>query len=158
MRRRDLSALQVVVVDDSAHVCKLLRLMLSAFDIRHVQAFVDGIEAMHAMRATPPDILLCDWEMQPVDGLTLVRWIRHCENGSLADIPIVMLTGNTDTAKIREARAAGVTHVVVKPVTPQALFDRIAWAVANPPGRPCDLPPPSFDTAAGTGRAPMAMP
>jgi two-component system chemotaxis response regulator CheY len=158
MRRHDLSTLRVVVVDDSAHMCKLLQLMLSAFDIRCPQAFVDGAEAMRAMQADPPDLLLCDWEMEPIDGLTLVRRIRHLENGDLAGMPIVMLTGNTDAAKIREARAAGVSHVIVKPVTPQALFDRIAWAVANPLGRPRDLQPACFDTGAGAGRAPAPMP
>ncbi len=158
MHRHDLSTLRVVVVDDSVHMGKLLQLMLSAFDIRCAQAFTDGVAAMRAIQADPPDLLLCDWEMHPIDGLTLVRRIRGSESDLLAGIPIVMLTGNTDAAKIRAARAAGVTHVVVKPVTPQALFDRIAWAVANPRGRPRDLQPPSFEAGARAGRAPMAMP
>jgi CheY-like chemotaxis protein len=158
MRRRDLSTLRVAVVDDSVHMCKLLQLMLSAFDIGCAQAFTDGAAAMRAMRVDPPDLLLCDWEMQPIDGLTLVRRIRGSDSDLLAGIPIVMLTGNTDAAKIRVARAAGVAHVVVKPVTPQVLFDRIAWAVINPLGRPCDLRLPSSDPAAGAGRAPAPMP
>jgi CheY-like chemotaxis protein len=158
MRRDDLSALRVVVVDDSVHMCKLLRLMLSAFGICHVQAFVDGNDAIQAMRSAPPDLLLCDWEMQPVDGPALVRRVRRCEDADLAAVPIVMLTGNTDAAKIRAARAAGVTHVVVKPVTPRALFDRLAWAVANPSGGTGGLPPTHADAGAGAGRAPAPMP
>ena len=69
-----------------------------------------------------------------------------------------MLTGNADAARIREARAAGVSHVVIKPVTPQALFDRVVWAVTHPLGRPDDLPPPHLDAGAGAGRAPAPMP
>lgn len=158
MKRPDLNALRIVVVDDSEHMCKLIKLMLSAFGIRQVRTYTDGAEAMRAMQAEPVDLLLCDWEMKPIDGLTLVRKVRHFENSFLAGLPIIMITGNTDAHKIREARAAGVTHVVTKPVTPQILFDRIVWALANPAGVLANKAAPKFDAGGGAGRASVPMP
>lgn len=158
MNRVDLTALRVAVVDDSEPMRKLLALMLTAFGVRQVRVFADGIAAMEAMQAEAFDLLLCDWHMRPVDGLTLTRRIRHFEDGGLAGMPIIMVTGTTDEVRLREACAAGVSYVVVKPITPAVLLDRIVWAITNPSPAPPEDCLAARGEAGGAGRAPAPMP
>jgi CheY-like chemotaxis protein len=126
---KDLSALTVMVVDDSAGMRQLMASVLQSLGIRHVQLADNGNEALALHRQGKSDLCIVDWEMRPMDGLTLIREIRRASNQALAFVPIVVLTAHSSPQVVRAALTHGANQFLTKPVVPQTLLNRILWAL-----------------------------
>ncbi len=63
--------------------------------------------------------------MSPVDGVEFTRLVRQAADSPNPFLPIIMLTGHAEKSRVMEARDAGVTEFVVKPVTARAVLDRL---------------------------------
>jgi len=70
--------------------------------------------------------------MEPMDGLEFTRAVRMDPTSPNPFIPIIMLTGHTEMHRIVEARDAGVTEFLAKPVTANGVYARIKSVVENP--------------------------
>jgi len=66
------------------------------------------------------------------DGLELTQMIRQPGANANPYVPIIMLTGHTEKARVTAARDAGITEFLAKPISAKALYQRIANVVANP--------------------------
>ena len=77
-----------------------------------------------------PDILFIDWAPS-FDGLNLVQSIRRGENSPDPFVSIIMVSAYTETNQIKEARDAGVTEYLVKPVSAKRFYDRIVAVIDN---------------------------
>ncbi len=88
-----------------------------------------GIDAFNKYT---PDIVIIDWAMPISDGLEFARMIRQPDTNASPFTPIIMLTGHSERKRVMEARDAGVTEFMVKPVSANALHQRIVNVVANP--------------------------
>jgi two-component system chemotaxis response regulator CheY len=73
-----------------------------------------------------------DWQVEPCNGLELVRRIRNMEASCNPFIPIMMLTGHTEAWRIARARDAGVNVFAAKPVTPQRLITHFVKMIEDP--------------------------
>jgi DNA-binding response OmpR family regulator len=71
------------------------------------------------------DFFFCEAALPDMDGLDLVRWVRR--SAPVPYVPIVVLTGYSRVDAVVGARDAGANLVVKKPLSPQVLFDRLAW-------------------------------
>lgn len=118
-----------MAVDDSAGMRQLLTSVLQSLGVRHVQTADSGPEALALARLTPPDLFIIDWEMRPMDGLTLLREIRRVANTVMAHIPIVVLTAHSSPQVVRAALSNGANQFLTKPVVPQTLLNRLLWAL-----------------------------
>jgi len=108
---------QALLVDDSRSVLNFLKRLIEAD--RNVQAttFTDPVQAIAAAAEREYDIVLVDYEMPGMDGITFIRKLRSLP--SFADIPIVMITSiETDEVRMK-ALEAGATDFLSK--RPQAL-------------------------------------
>jgi len=74
-----------------------------------------------------PDLVITDFHMGAMDGIELVRQVRKM--ASLRFIPVLMVTTESQQAKRMEAKAAGATGWLVKPVQPEALLQVIRQVV-----------------------------
>jgi len=128
----DLSRLSVLVVDDSAMMRDLLIAMLGALGINSVRAVRDGGEAIGALGVARYDLVITDAEMPGMDGIALVKSLRR--DGAAADpyIPIIMLTGRCEREWVEAARDAGVNEFLAKPVSGDALYQRLREVIVNP--------------------------
>jgi CheY-like chemotaxis protein len=72
----------------------------------------DGEEALRAIRADPPDIILLDLLMPKVSGFEVLRDIRSDEK--TRSIPVIILTNSSKETDIREVQSLGVTGYLVK--------------------------------------------
>jgi CheY-like chemotaxis protein len=122
--------INVLVVDDSRPTRMLLRSMLTAGGVRRIAEAATAEAAFAALRA-PTDLVLLDWQMQPVDGLAFARMVRWRPDSPRPYVPIVMLTAHTEISRVAAARDAGVTGFVKKPISAQMLFARIGSALTD---------------------------
>ena len=108
---------QALLVDDSRSVRDFLKRLIEADGQVQVTAFADPLEAMEAAMTHDYDIVLVDYEMPKMDGITLIRRLRALPK--FADIPIVMVTSIESDDVRMKALEAGATDFVSK--RPQAL-------------------------------------
>jgi CheY-like chemotaxis protein len=129
LQLKDLAALTVMVVDDSAGMRQLMSSVLQSLGVRHVQLADSGPEALTLAKQTRPDLFIVDWEMRPMDGLTLMREIRRVTNYNMAFVPIIVLTAHSSPQVVRAALSHGANQFLTKPVVPQTLLNRMLWAL-----------------------------
>lgn len=132
MSRIDFNRLRFVVVDDNAHMRRIVRTLLHGFGAREVNEAEDGAAGLEAFTNNAPDIVITDWAMPILDGLELTRMIRQPGANANPFVPIIMLTGHSEKRRVTAARDAGVTEFLVKPLSAKALYERIVNVVINP--------------------------
>ena len=116
--------MQTLIVDDSRTVRRILRTVLgeAGFDVLEAE---NGREALLQLdRAPGVGLIVTDWEMPEMDGITLLRNLR--DHPDYRAIPVVMVTQETRAARIREALQAGATEYIMKPFTREMLLEKLA--------------------------------
>jgi len=124
--------LKILVVDDNHHMRVLLTEVLRAIGVRDIFEAADGAEALAFLRSRQVDIVMTDLSMQPLDGIDLTKLIRNADDSPNPMIPIIMITGHTTQRRVAQARDAGVTEFLAKPVTAQGVIRRITQVVNSP--------------------------
>ena len=132
MSNYNIESLHFLIVDDNMMMRRLLRSIFHSFGVRHLKEAGDGAEAFRSLATFPADVIVVDWRMEPVDGLKFTRLIRTGEDSPDPFVPILMLTGNTEKQRVFEARDAGVTEFLAKPVSARKLYDRITSMIERP--------------------------
>ena len=132
MIRVDFSRLRFLVIDDSAHMRRIVRTLLHGFGARDVHEAEDGASGLETFNRYAPDIVLTDWAMPIFDGLELTQMIRQPGANANPYVPIIMLTGHSEKRRVMAARDAGITEFMAKPVSAKALYEHILNVVANP--------------------------
>jgi two-component system chemotaxis response regulator CheY len=109
----------IMIVDDSATILMSMSAILkkNGFDVATAN---DGQDAMGKVHSVRPNLIISDLNMPRMDGMTFIKEVR--KSPGLRFTPILMLTTESEPAKRREAKAAGATGWLVKPVTPEALL------------------------------------
>ncbi len=121
-----------LVVDDNKHMQNMIKAILRTLGVINVKVADDGAEGLKEMRTFPADIIICDWKMEPLDGIEFARMVRTGSDSPNPYIPIIMLTGFTEAGRVAEARDAGITEFLAKPVSPKSLYTRIQEIIENP--------------------------
>ena len=127
-----LEAVSVLLADDNPHMRQIVSVLLTNFGIRQIRAVRDGEQALQMLRAWQPDLAIVDFKMDPIDGVEFTRQIRNSSESRNPYLPIIMMTGHSARARVYEARDAGVTEFVVKPVNARTLLDRIMAVIYRP--------------------------
>ncbi|HTK14311.1 MAG TPA: response regulator [Xanthobacteraceae bacterium] len=132
MLRIDFNRLRFLVIDDNAHMRRILRTLLHGFGTREVYEAEDGAAGLEAFTHHLPDLIITDWVMPIFDGLELTQMIRQPGANSNPYVPIIMLTGHSEKRRVIAARDAGITEFLAKPISAKLLYERILNVVANP--------------------------
>ncbi len=131
-RAPDFSGIKVLLIDDSRFMQKLLAQILHAIGVREFQTARDGGEGLRKVKEFEPDLVICDWDMEPVDGEQFVRMIRDPETSPDPFVPVILLTGFSELRRVRAARDFGVTDFLAKPVSPRTLYSRLVALIEQP--------------------------
>lgn len=127
-----LETLKVLIVEDNLHMRALLRSLLNSTGLREVHEAPDGAAALELLNSRKFDFILCDLSMRPMNGLEFTREVRRSRKSANPFVPIIMISGYTELHRVEEARDAGVTEFLAKPVTAQSLYARIAEIMERP--------------------------
>ncbi|HEY9163652.1 MAG TPA: response regulator [Magnetovibrio sp.] len=128
----NLSRLNFLIVDDNKHMRALVKSILHALGVKSVLEAGDGADAFKELRHFPADVIICDWNMSPLDGLDFVRMVRTASDSPNPFVPIIMLTGHTEMNRVMEARDSGVHEFLAKPISAKKLYSRIRSIIENP--------------------------
>jgi two-component system, chemotaxis family, chemotaxis protein CheY len=132
MIRIDFNRLRFLVIDDNAHMRRIVRTLLHGFGAREVYEAEDGAAGLEGFTHYMPDIVITDWSMPIFDGLELTSMIRQPGTNGNPYVAIIMLTGHSEKKRVLEARDAGVTEFLAKPISAKSLYQRILNVVVNP--------------------------
>lgn len=127
-----LQSLDILLADDNPNMRAIVSAMLKSVGVGRVREVDDGAAALEALRASPADMAIVDFRMLPVDGVTFTQLIRTAEDSPNPYLPIIMMTGHSERRRVTEARDAGVTEFVTKPVNAQVLLARIESVIMRP--------------------------
>ena len=124
--------LSVMVVEDTGPMRKLIRTLLETFDVGTVYTATNGENGFESFCKNNPDIVLADWEMDPVNGIGLTQKIRTDSRSPNRLAPIILVTGYNALPRVALARDAGVTEFMIKPFTANDLAKRLAYVINKP--------------------------
>ena len=126
------ASLKVLLVEDNVEMMKIIVKALECFGIRQVWTAQDGEEGFSAFLKHNPDLVISDWQMEPIDGLEMCRWIRRNRLSPNRMVPIIMLSGYSALPRVAEARDIGVTEFMIKPFKAEELAKKIMYTIDKP--------------------------
>jgi DNA-binding response OmpR family regulator len=104
---------RVLIVDDHEDTRLMLRTILEMNRFFVLEA-ADGEAAVQLAESEQPDLVLMDFSLPILDGLSVLRRIRA--NKTISDLPIIFLSGRAEPAPQIAAREAGCSDYLVKPI------------------------------------------
>ena len=113
----------IITVDDSSTMRRIIKNTLQKLGFNNVLEAGNGIEALEQMSKSKIDMIITDWNMPEMDGLTYVKTVRTKEQ--YKDTPILMITTEAAKEDILTALRSGVNNYVVKPFTPETLQEKV---------------------------------
>lgn len=122
-----------LIVDDDAEMRLTLRDMLESLGAARVWAVGDGNKALERMRSLEfgrNDVVLADWNMQPMSGLELLDAVRT--DRRLCQVYFVVITGDADHERVVTARERGVNDYIIKPFELLALRRKLGTFLPAP--------------------------
>ncbi|MBB4314799.1 response regulator [Roseospira marina] len=124
--------LRVLVIDDNKFSRSLLSTQLAGYGIRDVVECADGVEGLKYLQNQPIHLILLDYEMTPLNGAEFSRLVRRDPSIPNPEVPIIMISGYSDLAHVKEARDSGINEFLGKPVSADILYRRIGHTLQNP--------------------------
>ncbi|WP_146208766.1 response regulator [Azospirillum sp. TSO22-1] len=121
----------VLLVDDSVWMRVILRQMLKSLGFSRIHEAEAGDAALALVDSAPPDIVLVDWDMKPMDGLELTRRLRRLP-GEARYVPVIMISAYSTLGNVLAARNAGVNEFLVKPASPQTMYHHLVSVIERP--------------------------
>jgi two-component system chemotaxis response regulator CheY len=119
----------VLIVDDSAAIRKILQRVLNQANIQITQVFEagDGVEALKHLENHSFGLILSDINMPNMDGLELLSQVRATEDWK--SIPFLMITTEGSHARVMQAVQLGASGYLRKPFTPDQMKEKLAALV-----------------------------
>lgn len=113
----------IITVDDSSTMRRIIKNTLQKLGFEAILEAGNGIEALEVMSKNKVDIIITDWNMPEMDGLTFVKTVR--QKDQYKETPILMITTEAAKEDILTALRSGVNNYVVKPFTPDTLQEKV---------------------------------
>jgi two-component system chemotaxis response regulator CheY len=121
--------LKILAVDDSPTMRRIIVNTLRRAGYTDVVEASDGKDALAKLKVDKINLVITDWNMPEMDGLTLVSTLRAMEE--YKELPVLMVTTRSVKEDIVQALKAGVNNYIVKPFTPDTLKEKIELVLAG---------------------------
>ncbi|MCF6344408.1 MAG: response regulator [Devosiaceae bacterium] len=107
------SAISVLIVDDQQSMRGICKYILNQLGFNKITEAKSGRDALGKLEKTSVDLIISDWNMDDIDGLTLLKVLR--KHPKTAKMPFIMATGRSDKEQVQEAISCGVNNYIIKP-------------------------------------------
>jgi DNA-binding NarL/FixJ family response regulator len=118
----------VLVVDDSPNTLRMLTDAIEGAGMTVLVA-LEGNQALSLVERVTPDVILMDAVMPGMDGFEICRRLK--QDGAMRHVPVIFMTGLSDTEDVIKGLDAGGVDYVTKPIEPDELLARIRVHLAN---------------------------
>lgn len=129
----DYDKLRVLVIDDETPIRKMIIHMLSQLGIRIIAEAADGMAALMEVAKFKPNLILCDVNMEPMNGIKFLQGLRQLNIKHIEDTAVIMLTADSSIDTVREAQRLSVLGYLIKPANTKDLRSRIDHAIRSTP-------------------------
>lgn len=119
---------QVLVIEDSASVRRLIEVCLRVLDVE-LSAAEDGVKGLEAARAIKPEAIVLDVGLPGMDGWEVLRHLRAGDDTK--DIRVLVLTAHAQPEVAEQAVQGGADDFMTKPFRPMELRERIEKLLAG---------------------------
>ncbi len=130
MKNLDLTQLSVLVVEKHPPMRSMFRGILRELGIRKIDDAASPETGFEEFNRRAPDLVLVDWS-PGFDGIGLLQKIRTDKDSNDPFAPVIMVTAHGEADRVIEARDAGMTEYLTKPISAKGLYQRIASIVES---------------------------
>jgi DNA-binding response OmpR family regulator len=127
-----LHRISILVVEDNLPMLEITKSLLLTFGVGNVITATDGQAGFRKFCEFSPDIIIADWMMRPMDGISFTRLVRNEPSSPNPYVPVILMTGFSERRRVVQARDAGVTEFLVKPFNAKELYKRISQVIERP--------------------------
>lgn len=120
---------KVLLIDDDRLIVMLLKDVIKAAGYA-IESASMGEEAWEKIQNSHPDLIVLDIMLPEISGFELARRVKADEK--LKGIPIIMLTGLRSPSDVADAKLSGAVEVLLKPLPPEKLIERIKFYLKTP--------------------------
>lgn len=124
--------LRVLIIDDHAIMRKIIRRLLresGIINVAEAENGLDGLEHLADPESEYPDVIICDLHMDVMSGTEFIHKLRRHKTLSNPDVPVIVLTGESNDMVLDVAVQVGASAVLQKPLPPKELREAIEAAV-----------------------------
>lgn len=118
------SRMSALIVEDQAFIRTVVSRILKQLEFSQIWEADEGTSGLSLALERKPDIIICDIEMAPMDGLTFLQQLRQKEELGRRT-PVIFLTNHAQKDMVLKARDLGVSAFIAKPVTVLGLREKL---------------------------------
>lgn len=115
--------IKILVVDDFSTMRRIVKNVLKQIGFENIDEAEDGAQALAKLKNGGYSFMVSDWNMPNMDGLQLLKTVRA--DPALKDLPILMVTAESEKSMVVTAIQAGVNNYVVKPFTAEVFKEKM---------------------------------
>lgn len=121
--------MKILIVDDFKTMLKIVRSLLNQLGFTNIDEATDGQQALEKMKENKYDLILSDWNMQPMSGIDLLKNVRS--NEATKTLPLILVTAETKAENIIAAKQAGVSNYIIKPFNGATLKEKLVAVIGQ---------------------------
>ena len=121
--------MNILIVDDYKTMLRIVRNLLKQLGFENVDEATDGGMALQKLRDRSYDMVISDWNMEPMTGLQLLKEVRA--DAKLKALPFLMITAESKPENVIEAKKAGVNNYIVKPFNADTLKTKLSSVLGS---------------------------
>ncbi|QQR69700.1 MAG: response regulator [Alphaproteobacteria bacterium] len=119
---------KILIIDDQPFIRTVVKRLLEKMGFAHFAEAEDGASGLSLLDEVKPDLVICDIEMQPIDGIVFLQHIKRDKHIDLNQMPVIFLTHHAEARIVQQARDLGIKSFVLKPPTQESLRQHIDLA------------------------------
>lgn len=122
-------SMSILIVDDYKTMLRIIRNLLKQLGFHNVDEATDGADALNKLRGKSYDLIISDWNMEPMTGYELLKEVRS--DDMLKKLPFIMVTAESKTDNVIAAKKAGVNNYIVKPFNAATLKSKLSSVLGD---------------------------
>ena len=131
MDKPDLKDLSVMIIESNPNMRSIMRGIVKDIGVNNIQEASDVEAGYKKFKEAPVDMIFTDWS-EDVDALQFMHMVRRGEDSPDHQVPVVVVSSNTDLNAVFKARDSGMTEYLAKPISQKMVMARIKSAIGNP--------------------------
>ncbi len=121
--------MSILIVDDYKTMLRIIRNLLKQLGFNNVDEAADGAAALQKLRGKDYNLVISDWNMEPMTGYQLLKEMRS--DDKLQATPFIMITAESKTENVIAAKKAGVNNYIVKPFNAATLKTKMTSVIGD---------------------------